>query len=1123
MAGARKDRRSRGSGDSGDTPSGERAGNDGAGTVASGTDWETPEVLAAMNDTDFASAVHRAVASHRKIFVNQERNWAAVRLRANLMPARVAAERARQGLGASGRARARSKPVRLKPVRAGDARDERVGDVAHRGEMASVVVKRFAKKGASAETRQAAPLEALPRADNVPRYTSYQYCADTNGRMHDQVPLKLLYADQEGEMRAASDDEEGEESSESDEEEPETKATTTTSEKSFPGSARRERPNPGQDVKTAKTPRLSQEPKKPKMTAAMRAAEKRREAEEAAAEVAAAKDWEPRDDYTLFALATTLGETSRVLDAVAETIFSHSATTLRARLKRLKGEGDEKGDMENAEKIDAKAKRSSSSETLAETYARALEAVRSGVTANAEYRAAAAHVAARARRQKNSGGAPAEAPAALASVLKHDPEYSDADLDDGRDAPGTGTGTGTGRPSNLSVVRKHAASAAARERVATWSLTAWRFLVRSGDAPALLLPDADPNATTSEVKQNEAPARQKNQVLFDDKGIDEGLDSFKSLFCVRCHVYDCDVHGCGQPEHLATRGYETPAVERGPGGRPKAPKEREDGERETDADGIDGIASVAKKNDGETRAPPPCASRSCWRLIRGAAEPDPSFLGTSERDASGSPARVDGVSPSGSTPLDRVAPDGTNVPAFDPERARRETDAYVKAQAALPDAYARWSSATRAWYDGFFDDASAALNDGVEWSTFETSLYERLRRAFSVSSPRTRVDPCALARAVGGPTCASVAARLTRDARVERVEAARAEARDKAMEETEEEGDGKKMKKKQTGGWPRGKKRKSPFGANANKAKKKGTRAIPTTVYRPCDCCANASSLEPSRKNACGVDGNVCACASVGNFCERWCGCGGSCANFHGGCNCKQGACNTRACPCFAADRECDPDVCKRCAHTAESFEHARRDGWPFSALCAPVPAAPAAPTAFSFARAKPDERCGNMRVLLSQRKHVQLGLSTVAGWGAFLRDGAARNELIGEYTGELISQREADRRGKIYDKQYNLSFLFNLNDQFVLDAHSRGNKLKFANHSSTPNCFVRVLMVRGDHRIGIFALRDIVPGEELFFDYCYERDKAPDWVEFDDASGSEASKKKKHAPGKGHVMKARG
>ena len=69
----------------------------------------------------------------------------------------------------------------------------------------------------------------------------------------------------------------------------------------------------------------------------MRAAEKRRKAEEAAAEEAASQDWEPRDDYTLFALVTTLGETSRVLEAVAETMRM-SVTTIRARLKRLKGD-----------------------------------------------------------------------------------------------------------------------------------------------------------------------------------------------------------------------------------------------------------------------------------------------------------------------------------------------------------------------------------------------------------------------------------------------------------------------------------------------------------------------------------------------------------------------------------------------------------------------------------------------------------------------------------------------------------------------------------------------------------------------------------------------------------------
>ena len=39
------------------------------------------------------------------------------------------------------------------------------------------------------------------------------------------------------------------------------------------------------------------------------------------------------------------------------------------------------------------------------------------------------------------------------------------------------------------------------------------------------------------------------------------------------------------------------------------------------------------------------------------------------------------------------------------------------------------------------------------------------------------------------------------------------------------------------------------------------------------------------------------------------------------------------------------------------------------------------------------------------------MGLSYVAGWGAFLREDARKHELIGEYTGELVDQEEAERR----------------------------------------------------------------------------------------------------------------
>jgi SET domain-containing protein len=113
---------------------------------------------------------------------------------------------------------------------------------------------------------------------------------------------------------------------------------------------------------------------------------------------------------------------------------------------------------------------------------------------------------------------------------------------------------------------------------------------------------------------------------------------------------------------------------------------------------------------------------------------------------------------------------------------------------------------------------------------------------------------------------------------------------------------------------------------------------------------------------------------------------------------------------------------------------------------------------------------------------------STIQGRGVFASRRIRPGQRIIEYTGERISNDEADRRYDDEKMRRHHTFLFTLDKDTVVDARSDGNDARFINHSCDPNCEALI----DDGRIWIYARRNIQPGVELAYDYQYERTNDP-------------------------------
>ncbi len=107
---------------------------------------------------------------------------------------------------------------------------------------------------------------------------------------------------------------------------------------------------------------------------------------------------------------------------------------------------------------------------------------------------------------------------------------------------------------------------------------------------------------------------------------------------------------------------------------------------------------------------------------------------------------------------------------------------------------------------------------------------------------------------------------------------------------------------------------------------------------------------------------------------------------------------------------------------------------------------------------------------------------SPIQGLGAFATEHIPGGIRLIEYAGERLTPEQADARYPDDSDDRHHTFLFAIDDDFVIDAAVGGNEARFINHSCDPNCDA---VVDGG-RIWIETIRDIEPGEELAYDYAF-------------------------------------
>ena len=115
---------------------------------------------------------------------------------------------------------------------------------------------------------------------------------------------------------------------------------------------------------------------------------------------------------------------------------------------------------------------------------------------------------------------------------------------------------------------------------------------------------------------------------------------------------------------------------------------------------------------------------------------------------------------------------------------------------------------------------------------------------------------------------------------------------------------------------------------------------------------------------------------------------------------------------------------------------------------------------------------------------------SAIHAWGLYAAEPIDTEDFVIEYIGEYVRTSIADARQKVYERRGDDDYIFRVDGDKHVDATKKGGLARFANHCCDPNCYTRIIRAGGKDRIVLYTKRAIEPGEEITYDYKFDREE---------------------------------